>query len=276
MDKLYRFNQVKAVDEQTHIVTAYVSTYQWDRMDERFAKGAWKLDAFRRNPVVLWAHDNHEPPIGKALRIEEDERGLVAETLFDSGSERAMDVFRLYKEGFLSGFSVGFIPKKYEMETVEGTRKGVVYQDAELLEYSAVPIPANPGAVMTHETAALVVKAIGPAAVKQVGEGYVFVNQKTDQKPDFEKSILALIELSKDVRRAPLDASKLTLVKSALGVMQEIVDAHEQEVTADDFERLKRIAVDYAETLKALYPRSTPVVDRLISQIGDALKGQAA
>jgi hypothetical protein len=54
--------------------------------------------------------------------------------------------YGLYKGGFLSAVSVGFIPKKWENGSQEvGYRRK--YMEQELLEVSAVGIPANPNAL---------------------------------------------------------------------------------------------------------------------------------
>ena len=123
MDKKFRPVYIKQIDTDKLTISAYVSTYQWDRMNERFEKGAWKLDNFRANPVVLWAHNSFETPIAKAIEIFEDDIGLLAIMQFDPKGEKAMEVFSLYQRGFLNTFSVGFIPdfKTMRREKIEGT-----------------------------------------------------------------------------------------------------------------------------------------------------------
>jgi len=54
--------------------------------------------------------------------------------------------YGLYKGGFLSAVSVGFIPLQWENGTKEaGYRRK--YTEQELVEVSAVSIPANPNAL---------------------------------------------------------------------------------------------------------------------------------
>jgi hypothetical protein len=53
--------------------------------------------------------------------------------------------YRLYREGFMNAVSVGFQPTEY---TMAADRKwGINYIKQSLLEYSAVPVPANPDAL---------------------------------------------------------------------------------------------------------------------------------
>jgi len=169
MDKKLRYIELKAVDEEKKTVSAYVSTYDWDRMNEKFVKGAWRLDNYKKSPVVLWAHNYGRPPIAKALKIEEDDKGLMAEMIFDEQDEFAMKIFGMFRRGFLNSFSVGFKPNKYITEQLAGTEeKGIVWTDAELLEFSAVPVPANPQATMTRAEAEIMVKALPNFKIKEI------------------------------------------------------------------------------------------------------------
>jgi phage head maturation protease len=59
---------------------------------------------------------------------------------FDLEDSFAKEIYRKYKDGFLNAFSVGFIPLEAEENT---------YTKSELLEISAVPIPANPNAIVS-------------------------------------------------------------------------------------------------------------------------------
>lgn len=169
MDKKMRFVEVKSIDDKKKTIVAYPSTYHWDRMDEKFVKGAWRLDNYRNSPVVLWAHDYAIPPIAKTLSIAEDENGLRAELQFDEQDEFAMKIFSMFKRGFLNTFSVGFKPLKYSMEPMEGKQeKGIVWTDAELLEFSAVAVPANPNATMSRSDAEILVKTLPKMVIKSI------------------------------------------------------------------------------------------------------------
>jgi HK97 family phage prohead protease len=93
----------------------------------------------------LWAHDYQSPPIGKAIWIRRDDGGIISKVKF-ANTEFAQEIFQLYKDGFLKAFSVGFMPK--ETEDGDGEKKPRrIYKKWELLEYSAVPVPANPEAL---------------------------------------------------------------------------------------------------------------------------------
>lgn len=130
------------------------STATPDRMDD-VVDQSWYLDRYRTNPVILWAHDPTELPVGKAVRVDVEDGRLVAEIEWDESHPKGADVARQFREGFLSAVSVGFRPgrsiPRSQLPPEDPRRKdggwGVVFLDNELLEISAVPIPANPDAV---------------------------------------------------------------------------------------------------------------------------------
>jgi len=135
--------------------------------------------------VVLWAHTYDQPPIGKAEVIKETDNGLETRMQFDSESEFAMKIFSLYQRGFLNTFSVGFNPTKRILETIDGTEeKGIVWTEAELLEYSAVPVPANPGAMVAREDAEALIKTLGDSFFTKSADGSFQVKtvQEDEQK----------------------------------------------------------------------------------------------
>jgi HK97 family phage prohead protease len=137
--------QIKSIDEKERTLTAYVSTNSRDRMDEVLMPEGVDLSKFKKNPIVLWAHDYTQPPIGKALWIKRDGSGIISKMQF-ANTEFAQEIFNLYKDGFMKAFSVGFIPKEAKDGDGEKSPRRT-YTKWEMLEYSAVPVPANPEAL---------------------------------------------------------------------------------------------------------------------------------
>ena len=138
--------EIRGIDEKERTLTAYVSTNARDRMNEVMLADGVDFSKFKKNPVVLFAHDYRQPPIGRALWIKRDGEGIMSKMQF-ANTEFAQEVFSLYKDGFMKAFSVGFIPKEVEDGDGEKTPRRT-YKKWELLEYSAVPVPANPEALM--------------------------------------------------------------------------------------------------------------------------------
>lgn len=112
------------------------STSAIDRQGDSIDQSGWELGNYKLNPVILWAHDYSQLPIGKAESVEITDAGLKISTVFASekANPKAEQVRQLLAEGFLNAVSVGFIPKE---------RNGNVITRAELLEVSVVPVPAN-------------------------------------------------------------------------------------------------------------------------------------
>lgn len=142
---------VKAIDSEARTIRAYASTNAWDRYGERFEADAFKggMANYEKNPVVLFAHDYTQEPVAKMVSHEFDSKGLILTMKF-ADTEKAKQVFSLYEGGFMSAFSVGFRPLEVAFEErVKGSGEmGAVFKRAELLENSAVPVPANPEAVV--------------------------------------------------------------------------------------------------------------------------------
>ncbi len=128
------------------------STGEVDRHGDTVAPEGWRLDAYRDNPVVLWAHDYGEPAIGRAEAVWSDGRALRARLEF-APTEFAGQVERLYRQGYQKGVSVGFRPLRFEerRDPVSGAFLGIRFLEQELLEISAVPVPANGGALLAED-----------------------------------------------------------------------------------------------------------------------------
>lgn len=138
------------VDESKLVVRAVINTNQPDRANEVvLPNGLRNADEFLRNPVVLWAHQRALPPIGTCSKLEVNADCIIAETTFSQSSAFAVDVFKLYAEGVLRGWSIGFVPRRTMRlaANVALPEGGLCYSEWDLLEYSAVPIPENPQAL---------------------------------------------------------------------------------------------------------------------------------
>ena len=134
-----------------------ISTASVDRENDVVFLDGWDLDAFRRNPVVLWAHDQHCLPIGKAFDLDIEGDALKASVEFVAAETpevgpRAEAVLQLCRNGFLSATSVGFRPLEYDIATSRDDGEGwfppMNFLRQELLEFSIVTVPANAEALI--------------------------------------------------------------------------------------------------------------------------------
>src|SRR3990167_3178322 len=120
-----------------------------DRYDEIIAASGWKLDNYRKNPVFQNSHKYGDVmhTLGKSLITEVRGGKLFQRIEFATAINPIANVaYELYRGGFLNAVSVGFIPLKWENGTEKAgcARK---YTEHELLELSAVSVPANPNAL---------------------------------------------------------------------------------------------------------------------------------
>lgn len=129
-------------------ITFVLSTDDVDRHGDIVSADGWRLDAYRENPVLLWAHDYRRPAIGRAVALWLEPHRLMARMEF-APSAFAQEIAALYAAGFQWGVSVGFRPIRCEerRDPRTGLCIGLRYLEQELLEVSAVPVPANRSAL---------------------------------------------------------------------------------------------------------------------------------
>ena len=140
-------SRTKEIDPKGKTIVVTISTRGKDRLGDILDPEGVHLENFRKNPVVLWAHDYKRPPIAKSLWIKVDNEKIIAKAKFAS-TPLAQEIFSLYADGYLNAWSVGFIPDEYKtLKNANGDFEGYHISRWELLEYSAVPIPANPEAL---------------------------------------------------------------------------------------------------------------------------------
>ena len=100
--------EVKALDESTGIVEAYVSIFgNVDAAGEIVEKGAFTESLKRKMPKVVHSHD-WEQPIGTVLEAREDSKGLYVKMQLVLEVQRAKDDYELMKAGAIDEFSIGY------------------------------------------------------------------------------------------------------------------------------------------------------------------------
>jgi|GEM_PF-205494 len=148
----------KKIDEAKRQITFTISTAGRDRDGDIIEQAGWLLGEYQKNPVVLWAHDGRQPPIARAESVAVEGGRLVSVARFAKREEYefADTIYRLYVGGFLNATSVGFEPE--DLELIEGDEPGMIgfrFLRQKLLEYSAVPIPSNPEALVVARGAGI-------------------------------------------------------------------------------------------------------------------------
>ncbi len=150
--------EIKAADdEESRQITFTVSTASIDRDRDTIAVDGWNLTNYRKNPVVLWAHDYRQPPIARTLEIEvvDDKLRAVTEFMGAELSKLADSIYRMVKGGWISATSVGFLPRKWVFAEDETRPYGIDFVEQELLEYSVVTVPSNSDALVEARSAGI-------------------------------------------------------------------------------------------------------------------------
>ena len=246
-------SELKGIDEKEKTLTAYISTKARDRMDESLAPDGADLRKFNKNPVVLFGHDYSQPPIGKALWTKKDAKGIMSKVKF-ADTEFANDIFKLYKDGFMNAFSVGFLPTEWEDGDGQKTASRT-YTKWELLEYSAVPVPANPEAltlalqkgVITENTKAL-------------------LETKPDEEPAKEESAKEVDKLKQFTDQG------LDELMAQTGQLTEALErATEKEVELDN--ELTELRIKLFAVIKSQQPKTLSEIadDDIIRHMNDAV-----
>jgi len=180
------FALVKEVDaENPNLVHTTISTDEIDRYDEVVEPAAIKesLPAFIANPVVLGCHQprlaNGEPPvIGNVLpeSVRIGEHQIDADILFDD-DELGSKYARKYRKKVMRAFSIGFKPLKGEYRDISSKRTWI-WTEIELLEVSAVAVPANRNALARAKGYYDPDFDLGLKDMDKYGEAYIWLNEK--------------------------------------------------------------------------------------------------
>lgn len=119
-------------------IEGYANTVDRDRAGDVIPAHVWELGItqFLKNPIILAHHDQTEP-VGRMVEHRIDSKGLWIKARISAAAE---DTFNLVKDGVLTAFSVKFIIKDADYNSIADI---FVITELELLEISVVSIPMN-------------------------------------------------------------------------------------------------------------------------------------
>lgn len=148
---------VTEIGETAEGLSFILSTPSVDRHGDTVAQAGWRLDNYKKNPVVLFGHDQNSPPVGKAGYVAVENGKLVAKAVQFTPKDLSPFghmIGEMYRQGFMNAVSVGFLPAKFK-ENEERGGLAMDFEEQELLEFSAVPVPANPEALQGAKSAGI-------------------------------------------------------------------------------------------------------------------------
>lgn len=192
----------EVADPDARIIRQIISTETADREGDVVRAKGGQLDAWRENPVVLWAHNYNEPPIARGIDVYARGKEVVSLAEYPEADVNpfADQIYRMKLGGFLKAASIGFVPIEHksmdpDAEGFEAMFGPQEFTKWELLEWSDVPVPANPEALMA-------------AAAKGVADPNLLAKMGFD----VPREVIDLSGRSK-VAKAPVDEPGIELVK---------------------------------------------------------------
>lgn len=121
-----------------------------DRYGDVVRVSGWQLANYKRNPIVLFQHQNSSP-VGISTKVWVQGTALMATIkLAAPGTSAFIDTLRsLLAQGIVKAVSVGFMPlaSPNYLRDKDQQVTGLEFVSQELYEISLVSVPANPAAL---------------------------------------------------------------------------------------------------------------------------------
>ncbi len=146
--------EVRKEEDVSRPITIVISCNDRDREHDKVEATGARLENYVKNPVVLWAHGYRDVPIARAPKTWIEADRILSEPEF-IGAETypfAAMIEKLVRGSFLNAASIGFRPMVYQINQDE---HGYDFNEWELLEYSIVPVPMQPGALVVARSAGI-------------------------------------------------------------------------------------------------------------------------
>lgn len=202
----------KAEDSETK----FHSIFSSDREDRHgdVVHQEFDLKAFKKNPVFLDSHNygSIERIIGRVKPISVKDGKLQGDIEFFVDNPLGALAAKAAEQGFLSATSIGFIPREFN-------DKGEMLK-SELLEVSAVSVPANPDAVF--DKAAETIPEEKPKEQEQPEEN-------TDTEPQHDEPEAHVQPDIQDPEPEPKSISRRAIAARAI---KELNDEHKRTIRA--------------------------------------------
>ncbi len=202
----------------------------------------FRLTNYKKNPVLLDSHsyESITDIIGKVNKIGIKDGNLKGIVEFSLDTPKGMIAYKLAEGGFLNATSIGFIPKKFD----DKDPNRII--ESELLEISAVAVPANPEALLSK-----LKEVIEEANEEEIEENDVEPEEEVEEP--LEDELEALEEELEDEE----------------DIIEEIKEnAREEEEEVEE----KAVLIEIAKELSKTTPENLSQRKRIIfKQLRDAL-----
>lgn len=217
---------------------AIASTNSSDRHGEVVDNNGWELKAFKKNPVILWAHDHSEPAIGVSKKTWVEGTGkkakLMIQPILHDVTEKARAVKQLVEMGIINSLSVGFKP----LESPDG----VTFTKNELLEVSMVNVPANADAMMLAYKG-LKKKGFDDEIIEELGINTELLDIMSSMRKDID-NLQAMVKAQQPVNpshKKQIHRQRLSMNKVIARAADKILEADKKAAPVDKIQLVKVI-----------------------------------
>ena len=203
----YSILEIKAVDESQRIITGVASTPDVDRMGDIVDP----MGAQIKLPLpFLWQHDSGSP-IGNVISAKPTPKGIEIVAQIAMGvSDQIDNAWKLIKAGLVRGLSIGF--RGIDTEQIPNSW-GTIFKSWEMLEVSAVTIPANAAATI-QTVKSFDRRASAPQAVKLL-PGVSGASPKPSEATNMGKTVQENISAFEATRQAKVARSNEIMSKAS-------------------------------------------------------------
>lgn len=211
IDALFNIDQTTVKDLGDGAFTATITTSDVDRSMETIDTSGINTDSYMQNPVVLYGHDYSGLPIGKTTKLQQFKNKMTATfQLAVKEYPFAATVADLIKGGYLNAVSIGGIVRQWSEDYSE-------IQAMEMVEFSVVPVPANPKALITARSFE---KATGKSHEEVAKEYQDFVSKSVGDK-------VKLLDNSEIV-------THIKTLKTLTAILEQTIKPSEKESSMED------------------------------------------
>lgn len=203
MQEIQKDTSVAEVEDRS--ITFVISDESVDRAGDIVKVDGWDLTNFLKNPVLLLQHKKKdELPIARFTNVWKDGTRLMGTAQFPTKGtyDKSDIVYELYKQKVLNAVSVGFRSSEY----TENEHGGSTFTKQELVEVSAVSVPANTNALA-------LVKALNP-------EKFDLIEKQVEQ---------ANSEAQGEAKATPDDTAKEKAISQFFSKVNKLIDKIEEK-----------------------------------------------
>ena len=152
-DILRTFGEYRAINAEARTAEFVLSSETKDRHGTIINVDGWKLDNYRKNPIVLHQHRSAANDPDAIIGVSEvwvENKQLMGRVTFEPKgiNPLAEKIFQKVQLGTMRATSVGFNPIRGNWGKSEEDNDTYYFTECDLMEWSIVNIPSNPDAIL--------------------------------------------------------------------------------------------------------------------------------